>query len=646
MRQTLLYAAEIVVRAKVHPAPLSEDQAARFAAAVDVGRIIITDDQISFATLELRATWIARYCARNISDVWEDLSEATQALQEAFHLSIALRLPRPFTVQLLISLENDYGRNVLARLADAARVKMSKHEADVPLNAIYIAFSDALPQLDYQPSYLADQLGPVMSATENYMPDGMWHEAIERLAEQSQEKAEALVRAFLQRPELRSSVLAASALKALWTFDPGSAHRHAMKLTKATLPSLQCIGARALARFNYKSPSRGRELSATINRLELLCASNDPDLLSVIAQAFGILFAVLDDSSKTRRITEGILRLASHRDAAVQSVVAYVLVQRADDSGGADWFWDALGRLSGVPVCHKLTLNRLDRATDSVVERYPERVARHLEHVVTSRPYGMEGGKNRLPDLYEYTVIGLIEKQQPILETTLTRWFASRDERLHAAAADILACFVKEARQYPSRAVRLDSSELNALDEGDVQRVIFALMGWVDDFKALACLLVSVLLRMYVSDRVREIIVAALADVALYNMPGSVGDYLRSLAQHTDTPEHVRQVAEDALTRSDAYHSLLKDRPKLKELSPPDIRVHRYRAVYNQLAQSLHENMRNESGLLSIVPITPVKYGRASFSAEDGSAASSVPMKTIRTEIEWPRGSIIDPLGR
>ena len=148
------------------------------------------------------------------------------------------------------------------------------------------------------------------------------------------------------------------------------------------------------------------------------------------------------------------------------------------------------------------------------------------------------------------------------------------------------------------------------------------------------------------SDRVRELIVAALADVALYNMPGSVGDYLKSLAQHTDTPEHVRQVAEDALTRSDVYHSMLKDRPRLKELSPPDIRVHRYRAVYNQLIQSTRENMLNESGFLSMIPITPVKYGRASFSAEDGNAASSVPMRTVRSECEVWRELIIDPLGR
>ena len=647
MRPTLLQAAEVIVCAEMHPAPLSEDQAAGLDSAVKTGLINITDDQVSFATPELLVTWIARYCAVNISDVWQDLDKAIQALRMAQVLPAQLSLPASlFNTQMIVSLEKDCGRNVLARLLEAARIEVGPHEADHSLKAIYFAFCDALPEFDYQPKDLADQLEPVLRATESYRPAGHLHGAIERLAGQSQEKAEALVKAFLQRPELRTIELAANALKELWTFDPAGAHRQAMDLAEAKLPALQRVGAIALACFNYNCPSHEGELTATINRLELLCESNDPDLVSVIAHAFGVLFSAPDDGNTLRHVTEGILRLASHGEPAVQSAVARVLFQRTDDSGDADWFWDALGRLSSVSARHKGTLGRLDSATYSMVERYPERVARHLEDVVTNRPYGMEGEKDRLPDLYENTVIRLIEKQQPELESNITRWFASRDPRLHAAAADIVNSFVKEARQEPNRAIRLDSTELNALDEDGVQRLTCALMGWVDDFKALASLLISVLSRKHVSERVRELIVIVLADVVLYNMPGSVGDYLRSLAQHTDTPEHVRQIVEDALTRSDAYYAPLKGRPNLKELAPPDIRVHRHRAANKQHSQSTWENVFNESGFLSMIPITPVKYGRASFSDEGGNAASSIPMRTIRTEQEVPRELIIDPVGR
>ena len=393
MRQTLLRAAKIIAGTKMHPAPLSGDQTVEFATVVDAGLVEIADDQIAFATPELLATWIARYCALGIADVWQDLAQTAQTLRQADHLFRALKLPRSATIQLFLSLENDCGKDVLARLAEAARVEVGAQEANIPLNAIYFAFCDALPELDYQATDLADYLGPVLNATESYLFAGKLHGAIERLAEQSQGKAEALIEAFVKHPERRSAELAANALKSLWTFDPCAAHKKALELTEAKLPALQRIGAIALASFSYELPSHEGELSATIDRLEELCESDDADLLSASARAFGALFAAAsDDDNRLRRIREGFLRLASHEDPVVQSVVARVLVQRTDDSGVAEWFWDALGRLSGVPAHHRGVLRSLDLATYSMVERYTKRVTGHLEHVVTSRQYGMEGG--------------------------------------------------------------------------------------------------------------------------------------------------------------------------------------------------------------------------------------------------------------
>ena len=646
MRQTLLRAAEIVARVKIHPAPLPGDQAVEFDSAVDAGLINITDDHISFATTELLVTWIASHCAMNISNVWHDLTLTTKELRASHHLSTTLELPKSYTTQLLVSLENDCGKSVLLRLAETARIQVGDREANAPLNALYFAFCDALPELDYQPTDLADHLAPVLSATENYFPPGKLHGAIERLASQSQEKAEALFRAFLQEPERRTADLAANALKAIWTFDPSEAHRQAMELTEAKPPVLVCIGIITLSWFDYELPSHQQELTSTTDRLEELCESSNSKVLSAIAQGFGALVAAPVGDYNLQRIREGLLRLASHEDPDVQFVVASVLLRRTDDSGDADWFWDTLSCLTGVPACYMGTLDELDLATSSMVDRYPERVTKHLEGVVTSRPYGTEGEKASLPDIYENTIISLIGKQQPILEATITRWFASRDSHLHAAAADVVGCFARGAQHETDHAIQLDSVELNACDEVSVQRVIFALAGHVDDPRALASLLISVLSRKPVSECVRELIVGALVDVVLYNLPGDAGDYLRDCSRHADTPEHVRNVIEESLRHSDAYYERLRERPRLKEVMPPDIRVHRYLSVFEQQARSFREDMLNESPILSTIPKTPLKYGRAWFSAEDGNLASANPLSTIRSKSELQRHLVIDSVGR
>lgn len=409
MRQILLKAANLIADAESHPAPLPEDQAAGFDSVAEAGWIDITEDHISFATPELLVNWIARYCALNISDVWQDLAEANQALRKAKWLHVKLKLPKSFWAHVFTLLEKEYGKCVLSRLEEAARIEVGVHEANHALKAIYFAFCEALPELDYQPDDLAHQLGPVLKATESYLPAGLLHGAIERLAGRSQEKAQALIEAFLAQPERRSAELVANALRALWAFDPVVAHKQAMELTAAVLPSLQRIGAITLAWFSYELPLHEREVAATICRLEELCESGDPEVLPATTQAFGTLIASSGDSDKMLRIKEGFLRLASNEEPAVQCVAAHVLSRCTDDSADADWFWDAIGRLSGVSAQHQETLDRLDLTTYSMVERYPDRVLRHLEGVVTNRPYGREGEKDGLPDLYENTVVRLIE---------------------------------------------------------------------------------------------------------------------------------------------------------------------------------------------------------------------------------------------
>lgn len=646
VKQKLLHVAEIIAHAKTHPAPLPKDQAEEFKVVADKGGVEIRDDQIAFANPELLATWIPCYCATRISDVWEDLDQTARGLLQAYRLFRTLRLLESATTQLFLSLENDCDKNVLARLEEAARLEVRANEPNIALNSIYFEFCKVLPELGYTPSDLANYLGPVLGATESYWPGGNLHRAIERLAGQSQEKAEALLDIFLQRPEQRTVEFATNALRSLGKFDFGKAYRRAMELTEAKLTPLKQVGIIAIACFNYERPSYEEELSATIDRLEELSENHDTNLWPTIAKAFGELMANLCEGSQLQRIQKGLLRLASRKEPHVQFVVSRVLQQQAGDSGDTDWFWNTLGHLSDTPPYHQDILQILDWTAYGMVKHYPKRVMKYLEDVVTSRSYGKEGENDRLPKLYENTVSHLIEQQQLVFGSTITRWFASKDPRLHAAAADLVGCFVQEERHQPGCTIRLDSSELNLFSEGDVQRVICALTGYVEDYKALASLLISVLSREILSERVRELMVDALDQLVLYNMRGLGGEYLRGLTQDTDIPEHIRQVVTDALERSDAYYNSLEGRPNPKELMPPDIRVHRYHVEYQkQLSHVFQTKVFNGSGFLNLVPTVPVKYGRASFSSEDGSVASPVPMETFRSEIEMPRGAIIDPFG-
>ncbi len=644
-KQKLFRVAEIIARAKVQPAQLSDEQAKDFTNIVSAGLVVIEDGQIAFATPELSAVWISHYCAARVSDVWEDLDQTAHELIKAYHLFRTLELFESATTQLFLSLKNDYGRDILTRLEEATHLEVGTSQANIPFNSIYFKFCDVLPELEYTPSDLADQLGPVLDATENYLPQGKLQVAIGRLAEQSQEKAEALLDTFLQRPEQRTVELAANSLNSLWKFDPTKAHRKAIELIKAEPESLRRVGSITLSWFDYELPSHEEKLKATIDHLEELCENKDTNLLSTIAQAFGNLLASLPQGSQKQRVQEEFLRLASYKEPNVQFVIAQSLSKLVADLGNIGLLWDALNYLSSIPAHLRGVLKELDFITYRIVNHDPKRVAEHLKDVVTSRNYGAEGGNDKLPDLYKDTVFCLVDKQQSVLESTITRWFASIDPRLHAAASDLVKYFVQEARYQPSRTIQLDSSELNLLDEENVQRVICALTGYVNDYKALASLLISVFSQKITGERIGELIVNALEQVVLYNMPGLGDEYLRGVTEDADVPEQVRQVVKNALERSNDYYKSLKGRSNLKELISPDIRVHRFHDKFQKWIYLHEERMSNESEFLRRIPKIHVKYGKASCSPEMGNAEFTNPMVPFYTDIEVPRESIIDPLG-
>lgn len=644
MEQELLRVAEIIAKAREHPAPISRNQYAEFEASLNAGDVEIKDDQIAFTTPELLADWLARYCASDVAGVWHDFTQTAQKLQQVNYLFRKLEISESATTQLFLSLKNTYGKNVLSRLSEAALIRVGAQESNIFLNAIYFPFCDALPELDYQPIDLADQLGPVLTATEGYFPPGKLHGAIEELAKQSLQKAISLLESFVQRPERRTAELAANVLKVLWTFDPSEAHNRAMELTTAKQPILQRIGTLALAWFSYELSSHEEELTKTINHLEEQCESNETDLLPITAQALGALIETLQDDNYQIRVRDGFVRLSSHEDPDVQVSIARCLIQLSDGSADANWFWEALDNLAGASASHEKILGYLDRTTYSLVESHPERIIRHLQHFVTNRARRTERERDSLPDIYENTIVRLIEKQQPTLESTITRWFASRDIRLHQAAADIVGRFIQETRRQPGDTIRLSNAELNKLHGEDVDRVICALAGHLDDFKTLATLLISVLLREPLDERTHNLVIEALAQVVLYNIP-SIGSYLRDLTADSNTSKIVCQVVEESLARSDAYYAPLKDRPRLKELLPPDSRVHLYNAAQGLTIRHHRDKILKESGFLSMIPIISTKHGRSSFSAEHGNMTSPTPMKSYTTEIDWPREFIIDPLG-
>ncbi|MCY4170123.1 MAG: hypothetical protein OXF08_00815 [Bacteroidetes bacterium] len=646
-RQKLLEVAKIIASAETQSATISSSQAEEFAPLARSNFISIEEDQISFSTPELLRSWIVQFRAMCISDAWEDLDQTAIELLISYRLFQKLHLSKSTTAELFLLLNHHFGKDILNRMVEASHLDINAHEANTVLNSIYFNFCDVLPELDYSPDVLASKLEPVFIATFNYFPPGRLHSAIERLAAQSLQKAEALVAAFLKNPQKRTIELAANSLKSLWKFHSDQAFRKAIHLAMENSISIQRVGVISLAWFDYELPLHEEKLSETIRRLEDLSESANKTLLSTIAQALGELIVTLPQGSHLKQLQKKFLELASLRNPDVQSAVVQTLNKRiAAELGDVDLLWNSLNKLSEIPPDRLDILPELDLITYRITQSNPQRVLKYFEEVVISKQHILSSDIYKLSQIYPDTIYALWGKQQALAETTVTRWFASKDRHLHMAASDLVECFVLQHQKDHKFSIQLDSSVLNQLNNIDVQRIICGLTGYVNDYHILTSLLLSVLTKEKYSQRIRELILNALEQVVLYNMPTAIRPYIDKLSEESDIPNHISQVIKDALDAFDSYDQSFRNKPILKELSPPNQHRNSFDRKLNKYVNNFfNRNEIDESGFLGHIPKIPVKYGQASYSLESDNTQSSVPLTPISTEIDIPRELIIDPLG-
>lgn len=156
--------------------------------------------------------------------------------------------------------------------------------------------------------------------------------------------------------------------------------------------------------------------------------------------------------------------------------------------------------------------------------------------------------------------------------------------------------------------------------------------------------MISVLSRDPLGERTSNLITEVLEQVVLYNEP-SIDSYLKNLTANINTTETVRKVIDKSLASSDTYYTSRKSRPQLKELLPPNSRIHRYETAQQRLLRNAWDREFYQSRLQNLIPITHTKFGQSSFSAEHGNMRDPTPMKIFTNLIDWPRECIIDPLG-
>lgn len=621
------------------PVRLNGD-AANLRTVIELGFLHGNDDGITFSTLDVRRDYLVRHIVDLALQAWDDPVLFANFFQDAQYRTLDFGTRREATTVVLSVLAGDHGKDVVGRVAEIARSGAENEGRNHLFWSLYDPFCKALPDLDVDPDKLADTLESVFEATAGDLVGGLVYGAVEKLAARSYADAETLYDTFASSPDSPAVSFTSNALVGLANFDLSEAHQHALDLTDSERFTLRRAGIAALGRFDYAGGERPDLLESTWERLQDLKATRDPEIGQALARAYSDLLVQKPEA------TEALVELAARPDPTTQHQVAAILSMQDEGIRSEPWYRSALLRLALVPASHVGTWRELDHCAFACAKDDPELSVEFMEAVVIGRDYGVQD-EGELPEMLSSTFSELMVNHPEAFSIAVTRWFASKERRLHRAARDVVRHYQGHTIEGGSPWPKLSKPVLDSLDEQTVVYTLQRIMGHITlGGHYLAALLLSAARRESCSPDLLNFVVWALGENVLYNFLGEAGDYLRGRVDAENAPETEREIAQAALDHSEVYFEALRNLPRLEEFRPPSRRLYPLRRAHLKQQAAISEEADKRSVLASLFPRIPLKYGRSFFMEKDGEYTEPSELEEISHSVELPRGELIDPIGQ
>lgn len=636
-------AAALVWEKGSHPFPVTESEFERLEGVINDGSLVVKSKEkenttLAFASQKLLAKSLACYAAKKTDGKWEDLDAATQIFERFNRLQYKLKLPDNTWAQLFVELEENYQRSILEWLDSTTGLNPEGHNS--AFWSVYRPFCDAIVEINPDPDRLAEVACVVLEEAN----DGSIHGAVERLASISQSQATSLLKAFTEDPERRSVELAANAIRGLGKLDLAKAYSQSIQLIESNHVPLRQAGLAALGWLNYDDSDD--LLEGAVEHLVQACKTNHAEQVApTVTQSLGTLLKKELPDDLHNKAKDHFLSLASGGSPQTRHVVGKVIQGAVFEGQEQEWMQDALFELSSTPIKHERTLECVDLTISSIAKGDPEWVLKFVRTTVSRRAYLRESPEHSLPNFFSSTVRYLGKEHLELLEKEITQWFASGKPGLQCAAADTFRWFENRSITDSDTLLGLNQAVIGSLDEEELSRAAFAVVGYHLQGKLMASILMSLVWQEETSQDIKDLVTDLLEQVTLYNYPSEAGNYLKELSVRTDTPQHAFSVVKLAVKRSNDYYEALRSRPDLQELTSPERRLRKWKLVHRERSQRMRETVRSESVVEKLVQRVPIKQGKGWFYEQDGEVTEPKGFKEFSSSVPVARSKRIDPLG-
>jgi hypothetical protein len=295
-----------------------------------------------------------------------------------------------------------------------------------------------------------------------------------------------------------------------------------------------------------------------------------------------------------------------------------------------------LSHLVRVKPANKRTLNRIDFGLVELLQgENREKAIKFLETILLANQETLS------LKAFESVTHELLKNQDGLLNLLMTRWFMKG----YRVLCEGISSVVENAIEHDI-ILRIEPSELDSNDPLCFIFVARKSIGYLFPAPVTVASIIISLVENASSEDVIHDLTFLLFDLIVLNYPGKVIDYLKAVGDGT---ENVTVAIKTVFKYYDDYMKHISAARKIPELRPSQSHRDAYNRHFSQLMADQMRKAEEESKLFSLFSKSVLLYGRTSidyvFDPDGKSRRIEIPLRSHKTEMEFPRLGIIDPFG-
>jgi hypothetical protein len=623
---------------------INTDDQSTIGVGIELGYLSWDEDRVVYRDLNILEEYLICYVLNVIDSEWNNFEKVVEIFSKNERLHYQIGISSNLNKKVLLSLVKEYNKDLFDFIVKASSLRISK-ESRYDFLLLYESFCEILPELEVEAKSIISILDAICADPENISENYEIGKAIEKIATKEKDIGEALYTLLMSRVNKSYIYQISNILQSIAKTNIVEAHTRALDLTTRPEPKLRRVGIQILGELEYQDPDSNTLLNLTLKRFQELRKLSHPETDWALISAYENLTKYREEAQ------QAFIDFAKDPNPLIWKNTLSSLWKLSKNNYSMNWYKESIINFVEIQNYSLEELKLLDYCISEYIQDDPDFVLDLVEFIAKNWYYSNHINGEKLTKGLDSTFSCLNNLQNEKLSFRFTQWIASEKLYLHSLAFEIVSYFNSipilingQLEQDKNPTFILNKRALDNLKDEEIVNILKRIVGYVIDSSYLCALILSVLKRENVSQKIIDVIDDLLTNYVLFNYPGEASKYLNKRSQQENINETEKLLIQQSLLKSQKYLENRNKLPKLKEFQPPSQRVYFHNIAKFEQQNEISKRLEEQSIWSQIMPSCLFLYGKSTSTEEQGEFTEPRPFIELSSSVEIPQGELICPV--